>query len=178
MERMTNTIDFEVKYTLAFCIVNGQVLMILRKNPPNANLWNGLGGKIEGGETPAENIKRELFEEAGLEVSVDEKHYKGIVKWNILDENKVGGTHLFLFQLDDLNPESINLESNEGELGWKPSEWVSDTSNTALVENIPVFFPQALLATQPKIYEFFYQGNNQLLKHLVNDLPTLPTNGE
>jgi len=166
--------DFEVKYTLAFCIFKKKVLMIFRKNPPNANLWNGLGGKIEKGETPSENIKRELLEEAGIEVKVSKKDYKGIVKWNIHDEKKIGGTYLFIIHLDEVTTNSINFDSNEGSLEWKHHSWVSDLKNTELVENIPYFFPKAVIANEPKIYEFFYQTSNQLIQHSVSELPGFP----
>ncbi len=48
-------------YTICFCLHDDQVLMLYRSNPPNAGLWNGLGGKIETGETPLSNIHREVL---------------------------------------------------------------------------------------------------------------------
>lgn len=167
---MSSHLNFEIKYTLAFCLLNNQVLMILRKNPPNAHLWNGLGGKIEENETPVQNIQRELLEEAGIEVTVKDTDYKGIVKWNLLDKNKIGGMHLFLIHLRDLNVDKISLKSNEGNLEWKSIEWITDQSNKEVVENIPFFFPQALINPQPKLYEFFYEKSNHLIKSLTSDL--------
>jgi 8-oxo-dGTP diphosphatase len=170
MEKMKTSIDFEIKYTLAFCIVSGQVLMLLRKRPPNVNLWNGLGGKIEGDETPAENVRRELLEEAGIDVIVSDHHYKGIVKWNILDQNKIGGTHLFIFELEDLPYQEAAIDTDEGLLAWKSRDWVTDTANTELVENIPIFMSQALLASEPQIYEFIYEASNKLISHNTHKL--------
>lgn len=40
--------------------------MLYRTFPPNAQMWNGLGGKIEAGETPLASVQREVQEEAGL----------------------------------------------------------------------------------------------------------------
>lgn len=45
------------KYTLCFCLCSDQVLMLYRKKAPNKNFWNGLGGKIEVGETPLTKMK-------------------------------------------------------------------------------------------------------------------------
>lgn len=114
-------IDFEIKYTLAFCIANRNVLMLKRVKPPNINLWNGLGGKINSTETPFESIQRELFEEAGIVVHQENSDYKGIVKWTILEDKRVGGTHLFLIRLKGKTLENKTLTTDEGTLAWKPS---------------------------------------------------------
>ncbi len=47
----------------------GQVLVALRPAHKHmGGLWEFPGGKIETGETPEEALKRELFEEVGIEV--------------------------------------------------------------------------------------------------------------
>jgi 8-oxo-dGTP diphosphatase len=46
----------------------GQVLLILRKCPPNAGTWTIPGGKVEFGETLSHAVMREMFEETGLVV--------------------------------------------------------------------------------------------------------------
>jgi 8-oxo-dGTP diphosphatase len=45
-------------------------VLLIRKNRPawQAGKLNGVGGKIEPGETPAQAIRREFREEAGLDV--------------------------------------------------------------------------------------------------------------
>lgn len=45
--------------------------MLIRKNRPawQAGKLNGVGGKIEPGESPADAIRREFREEAGLDVA-------------------------------------------------------------------------------------------------------------
>jgi 8-oxo-dGTP diphosphatase len=53
-------------------ISNGRVLLIRRGNPPLEGEWSIPGGTLEVGETLPEAVKRELAEEAGLEVRVGE----------------------------------------------------------------------------------------------------------
>ncbi len=48
----------------------GRLLMIKRGHDPGAGLWSIPGGRIEPGETDAEALVREMFEETGLAVEV------------------------------------------------------------------------------------------------------------
>ncbi len=51
---------------------NGDVLLVRRKNPPLQGRWTLPGGKVEGGESLVEAVKREVLEETGLTVEVKE----------------------------------------------------------------------------------------------------------
>ena len=51
---------------LAVALTPGHVLLVQRRNPPDAGLWGFPGGKVEAGETVAEAALRELSEETGL----------------------------------------------------------------------------------------------------------------
>ena len=39
---------------------------VKKANDMHHGKWNGLGGKLEAGETPEECARREIFEESGL----------------------------------------------------------------------------------------------------------------
>jgi len=45
-----------------------QILLIRNAEGISRGRWNGLGGKVEEGETPLQAVKREVFEESGLKV--------------------------------------------------------------------------------------------------------------
>ena len=58
--------------TLCYVRHNNKTLMIHRikkANDMHQGKWNGLGGKIESGETPEECARREIKEESGLTVT-------------------------------------------------------------------------------------------------------------
>lgn len=166
-EPRQSSTDFEIRYTLAFCLTESHVLMLRRIKPPNAGLWNGLGGKLEAGETPVQNIKREIFEEAGIEIEVNEQSYKGILKWNVLEPNIIGGAHLFFFKVMGKNLYKLEGDTEEGYLSWKTTEWITDRNNQQVAENIPFFFYPALETNQPQLYEFNYQKSNNLVSHQI-----------
>ena len=47
-----------------------RLLVVRRVNPPTAGRWSLPGGRVEGDETDAEAVRREVFEETGLVVAV------------------------------------------------------------------------------------------------------------
>lgn len=51
---------------MAVTIRGGDVLLVRRKNPPDAGLWGFPGGHIEAGETGLMAAARELAEETGV----------------------------------------------------------------------------------------------------------------
>ncbi|TWI29940.1 NUDIX hydrolase [Paracoccus sulfuroxidans] len=51
---------------LAVLIKGGRVLLVQRKNPPDAGLWGFPGGHVEPGETALDAATRELAEETGV----------------------------------------------------------------------------------------------------------------
>ncbi len=50
----------------------GKLLLVLRRNPPNAGTWSLPGGKQELGETLEDALRREIREETGLTISAPE----------------------------------------------------------------------------------------------------------
>jgi len=50
------------------CLIveENKVLLVKRKNPPNAGLWAIPGGKVEYGETLEDALKREMREKLDL----------------------------------------------------------------------------------------------------------------
>ncbi|MED4697427.1 NUDIX hydrolase, partial [Peribacillus frigoritolerans] len=89
-----------------------EVLMLFRRKDPNRHKWNGIGGKIEKGETIDESMEREILEETGLKVRG--MSFRGIVTWN-----ETGG--MYVYRAED---EGGGLSAcDEGELAWKPFQW-------------------------------------------------------
>ena len=130
--------------------------MLYRTFPPNAQLWNGLGGKIESGETPLASVQREMQEEAGIDLKkASSLFFAGISTWGLVDHNLVKGMYVYIAYLDQQQAERIqSLSTPEGLVTWKSLTWVCDPNNRAVVSNIPCFLPPMLKAQIP--YEYFY----------------------
>ncbi len=59
--------DGPVLAALAVLVEDGRVLLVQRRNPPDAGLWGYPGGRVELGETAFAAAERELREETGVE---------------------------------------------------------------------------------------------------------------
>src|SRR5258708_16188817 len=144
-------------YTICFCLNDARVLMLYRSNRRNAGLWNGLGGKIETGETPWSNIQREVLEEATLDLhQAQEVHFAGLVTWTV--PNDLTGSRLgmyaFVARLAPDCPIWPDRFTSEGVVSWKAFDWVGDRNNPLVVNNIPHFLPRILLGQHPQEYYF------------------------
>lgn len=145
-----------LNFTLGFVRHNDQFLMLFRNKPPNQYKWNGVGGKIEHGESPHEAMVREIREESGI--VVDDVHFRGIVTWQNRRQTYVGGMYVFVAD----SPTDRFVAGEEGKLQWKTLDWIINSGKA--VSNIPIFLPPMLDEDQrPLHYSFLYddRGNIQ-----------------
>ena len=61
----------------AVLIDDGRLLLVERARPPGEGLWAVPGGQVRPGETLVEAVRREVREETGLEVAVDDVVWVG-----------------------------------------------------------------------------------------------------
>lgn len=130
-----------LKYTICFILQRDKILLLNREKPAWMGRWNGVGGKIEPGETPHHSVLREVWEETGI--PLNEALFKGIVTWQ-MDGTENGGMYLFLAYL----PEDMIYETpkvmREGILDWKSVDWIMHPNNEGVASNIPYFLPSLL----------------------------------
>lgn len=120
--------------TLCYIKQNGHTLMIYRNKKPNdmhAGKWNGLGGKIEPGESPEECVIREVREESGLQIREPKLH-------GLLMFPKFKGDDWYVFVFTANNFEGELIDSPEGRLEWIPDEQLTSLN---LWESDHIFLP-------------------------------------
>ncbi|NJN82219.1 MAG: 8-oxo-dGTP diphosphatase [Caldilineaceae bacterium] len=101
--------------TLCYVREKGKTLMLHRikkQNDMHAGKWNGLGGKLESGETPEECAIREVREESGL--LVEEPRMRGVLTFPAFSNEE--DWYVFLFTMHRFSGQLI--DSPEGDLAW------------------------------------------------------------
>jgi len=85
---------------------------VKKQNDMHQGKWNGLGGKLEMGESPEECAIREIREEAGLRVT--RPIFKGLLTFPAFDGFE--DWYVYVFVIREFEGELI--DSREGNLQW------------------------------------------------------------
>ena len=121
--------------TLCYVRFAGKTLMMHRNKKEgdvHRGKWNGLGGKLDGGESPEECVVRELREESGL--AILEPRLRGVLTFPAF---KPGEDWLvFLYTATKFEGEVGSCA--EGDLEWVPDERLAELP---LWEGDRIFLP-------------------------------------
>ena len=146
--------------TLCYLRRGGQTLMLHRikkANDIHEGKWNGLGGKLEGGETPEECAIREIREESGL--LARDPEYRGLITFPGFAGDD--DWYAFIFVVTDFEGELMD-DPPEGILEWVPDDQVLDLP---LWEGDRIFIPWL---DEPGIFSAkFEYFDNVLERHSV-----------
>lgn len=132
-------------------IKNNSTLMLHRvkkNNDMHQGKWNGLGGKLEPGESPEECVIREIKEESGLDVF--EPELKGFITFPAFDG--FDDWYVFLYTVTKFSGSLI--DSPEGNLKWIPD---NEIMNLNLWEGDRAFIPWV---NGDKIFSAKFNYNN------------------
>ena len=149
--------------TLIYARSRGCVLMLHRnaKGPGDVHLgkYNGLGGKLEAGESPAEAARREFLEESGLELPPAAFRPCGVLQFPDFKPKKNEDWVVFVFSAEagSLPAEpGLFKASPEGDLHWVPE---GDLLQLPLWEGDRDFLP-LVLKGEPFLGSFWYAGGS------------------
>ncbi len=95
----------------------GRILLLRRKKEPNKGLCSPIGGKLDvaSGESPAQCARREIMEEAGIDVPIDRLHLIGLVSECEFE----GRGHWLMFVYRVLGAVEVPAQDmDEGRLDW------------------------------------------------------------
>lgn len=112
-----------INATLCYIQEDEHTLMLHRvkkENDIHQDKWNGLGGKVERGESPEECLLREIKEESGLTLT----SYKlaGLLTFPLFDG--INDWQVFLYQASEFTGDLI--DSPEGKLEWVATDKLLD----------------------------------------------------
>ncbi|RXZ77424.1 8-oxo-dGTP diphosphatase [Paenibacillaceae bacterium] len=150
-----------LKFTICFIKQGSKILLLNREFPAWMGVWNGVGGKLEGGESARESIIREIYEETGL--SINNPQFKGIASW-IVNEGFVDGMYLFVAELPMEESFDTPIKTYEGILDWKEYEWIIHPKNAGLTSDIPKYIKHILFDEAIYEHRCFYK-DGKLIDH-------------
>ena len=150
-------------YTVVLVHTPAGYLLINRRKPPYVGLWNGLGGKVELGETPAVGALREVYEESGLLLA--DVQACGLVHW-VVDGQLRGDLHLFSGTSNEVR--AWPQATREGILAAMSREWLEDPHNLGLVPDLKPMLP-LFAAGRPGEYVSHFAGEQFIDLVKAND---------
>ena len=111
--------------------------VLLLKGAPDKRLWanryNGLGGHVEAGEGVAHAARREVWEEAGIEVC--DLRLRGVVHINLGTPPGAARPGILFFVFSARGERRETRPSPEGSLHWLSPDALGEVD---LVEDVPV----------------------------------------
>ncbi len=128
-----------------------KVLLVRRNKNPYKGCWNGIGGKIEIGETPVDAAKRECLEETHISIA----NPRLLVSYFYPEDNELNSNTKLNVVYDTAKETPIN-NNEEGHYEWKDIDFAMDPNNKNIagLSNLNQFIKEILdLENIKKFYE-------------------------
>ena len=97
---------------------DGKYLLVLRRNPPSADMYAFPGGRAEEGETPAETALREFREETGIAARNPELFSVYDLKTHAPDGSVTSHFFLSVFTVEADADAVAEAADDAADLGW------------------------------------------------------------
>jgi len=150
--------------TLCFLLKNGQVLLGMKKRGFGTGKWNGIGGKLKDGEDVKTAMLREIKEEIGVDVALDDVTEAGILEFYFQNNSDWDNQcHIFTVTKWTEEPsESEEIRPQWYRVGTLPFEsmWVDD----------PHWVPLVLAGKKIKGRFLFDDNGGEILNFAVSEI--------
>ena len=152
--------------TLLFLRKDNQILLAMKKRGFGSNMYNGVGGKIDQGET----IEQALLRETREEIGVIPMNYWKVAEHDFVQDQGDDPWRMYVhaYLCDEWEGEPVETEE-------MAPEWfaIEDIPYDNMRQDHTYWLPQVLAGN--KVYgEFTFDPSNKLLTHNVEIVEALP----
>lgn len=150
----------DIRRTLLFLRKDNQVLLAMKKRGFGAGKWNGVGGKLEPGETVEQALIRETEEEIG----VTPTNFWAVAELDFVQDVETADPwHMYVYAYICDEWQGDPIESEEMAPQWYA---ISDIPYDRMWQDDEHWLPQ-VLAGQKVIGRFTFDHEDKLLTHTV-----------
>jgi len=149
--------------SLCFVVHLNQVLLLERSPEKKVypSKWDGIGGKVEPGETPLAACIREVKEEANIQVC--NPIVRGI--FTVLDQHHQSEWIMFVFRATEFSGVPPD-KSKDGKLKWIP---ISDVGSLDAVPDLKLYIDALLSQDENVIFGHFdYDEKGNLYNYVLS----------
>lgn len=143
-------------------IFDGDKLLLKRSTRGiSKSKWNGVGGKIDQGETPEQNAIRETLEESGL--TVRNLFYHGLMNFHNYGKEDVDFA-VHLYSTKDFSGTLLPLSDDNGELKWFP---ITNLPMDDMWKDDEHWMPHLLKGERFDADFYFDETNKKIIRHEI-----------
>ena len=158
---MTKEAHPDIRRTLLFLIKDDQILLAMKKRGFGAGKWNGVGGKIE----PGESLEAALVRECQEEISVTPLSWKKVAELDFMQDVETEPWHMYVYAYISFEWEGEPLESDEMQPEWFQ---FSNIPYEQMWDDDPHWLPKVLQGSSVR-GKFAFDENDKLLSHEVQE---------
>lgn len=157
----------DIRRTLLFLKTDDQILLAMKKRGFGAGKWNGVGGKLEAGETVEQALIRECQEEIG----VTPTSYSPVAELDFVQDAETDDPwHMYVYayictewqgepsESEEMAPQWFGLDEIPYDDMWQDDEY---------------WLPQ-VLSGEKVTGRFTFDKNDELLSHTIETTGSLP----
>lgn len=155
---MSNT-HTDVRRTLLFLVRDGQILLAMKKRGFGAGNWNGVGGKLEPGETVEQALVRECREEVG----VTPLSWRKVAEHDFVQDATTEPWHMFVYAYITEQWEGEPTETEEMRPQWFS---INEIPYSSMWDD-DIYWLGRVLSGEQLRGEFTFDQNNKMISHSI-----------
>ncbi len=149
----------DIRRTLVFFRKDDQILLAMKKRGFGAGKWNGVGGKIEAGETIEEALVRESVEE----VSMKPLSWKKVAELDFIQDAETDPWHMYVHAYISEEWEGEPTESEEMKPQWYK---ITDIPYSDMWDDDEFWVPR-ILAGETVFGNFTFNEHDIMTSHAI-----------